>query len=140
MALAMGIVGLVMAVIAIFVPLVALYVVWVSLIFTAIAAFAGDKIFSIISWCVSVLNLLLLSPITLAILVGGTLADKTVRGPSIFLLVVTIALFVLVIFGWIFGRKKPAVPVAPFQMQPPAMPSPQQPPTLPPTVPPAGQA
>lgn len=133
MGLAMGIVGLVMAVIAIFTPLVALYVVWVGLIFTAIAAFAGDKLFSIISWCVSVLNLLLLSPITLAILVGGTLADKTVRGPSIFLLVITVALFVLVIVGWIVGRKKPAAPMIPIQMQPPAMPPPQQPPTLPPS-------
>jgi len=144
MGMGMGIAGLVLAIVAIFIPLVALYVVWVSLIFTAIAAFAGDKPFSIASWCVNLVNLVLLSPITLAILIGGPASDNTIRGPSIFLLVVTIALFVLVIVGWFVGRKKPAVPMVPFQMQPPATAAPQQPhqqrPALPPTTPPGGQA
>lgn len=143
MGMGMGIAGLVLAIVAIFIPLVALYVVWVSLIFTAIAAFAGDKPFSIASWCVNLVNLVLLSPITLAILVGGPASDGTIRGPSIFLAFVTVVLFVLVIVGWFVGRKRIAAP-APFQMQPPPAAPPQQapslPPTAPPTTPPGGQA
>ena len=140
MGMGMGIAALVLSIIAIFIPLVALYVIWVGLIFTAIAAFAGDKAFSIAAWCISLVNLLLLSPITLAILIGGPGSDNTIRGPSIFLVIVTVALFVLVIVGWIVGRKKPAVPMVPFQMQPPPAAPPQQPPTLPPTTPSGGQA
>ncbi|MGE0736463.1 MAG: hypothetical protein AB7G15_02265 [Alphaproteobacteria bacterium] len=143
MGMGMGIAGLVLAIVAIFIPLVALYVVWVSLIFTAIAAFAGDKPFSIASWCVNLVNLVLLSPITLAILVGGPASDGTIRGPSIFLAFVTVVLFVLVIVGWFVGRKRVAATV-PFQMQPPPAAPPQQapslPPTAPPTTPPGGQA
>ena len=86
MGMGVGIAGLVLAIIAIFVPLVALYVIWVSLIFTSIAAFAGDKPFSIAAWCVSLVNLLLLSPITLAVLIGGTTINGVPGGPSIFLI------------------------------------------------------
>ena len=70
MAKGFGIVGLVIAIIAIFVPLVAIYVMWLGLIVATVGALVGDRIFTVITWVVTVANIVFFSPITLALLIG----------------------------------------------------------------------
>ena len=88
MAKGFGIVGLVIAIIAIFVPLVAIYVMWLGLIVATVGALVGDRIFTVITWVVTVANIVFFSPITLALLIGEHAAAEESGGGSGILLTI----------------------------------------------------
>ena len=94
MAKGFGIVGLVIALIAIFVPLVAIFVMWLGLIVATVGALLGDRIFTVITWVVTVANIVFFSPITLALLIGEQAAAEESGGGSGILLTITIVLFI----------------------------------------------
>lgn len=96
-----GIAALVIAVIAIFIPVVSLYVVFVALILAIIAAFTGDKIFTVATLAICLVNIMFLSPLTVIVLIGSAVS-RHVSG----LLVLTIIMFVLPIVGLIMAKKK----------------------------------
>jgi len=97
-----GIAALIIAVLAIFIPVVSLYVVYLALILAMIAAFTGDKIFSVASLVICFMNVIFLSPVTVIALIGSA-ASHHVSG----LLILTIIMFLLPIIGLIVGKKKP---------------------------------
>jgi hypothetical protein len=99
----LGIVALVIAIIAIFVPLVALYVMWLGLIVATIGALAGDRIFAVITWVVTVANILFFSPLTLLVLIGEQAAAAEETGGNGVLLTVTIVLFIAPIVAMILN-------------------------------------
>jgi hypothetical protein len=96
-----GIAALVIAVVAIFIPVVSLYVVYVALILAIIAAFSGDKIFSVATLAICLVNVMFLSPLTVIALIGSA-ASRHASG----LLIFTIIMFVLPIVGMIMAKKK----------------------------------
>jgi hypothetical protein len=100
MAKGFGIVGLVIAIIAIFVPLVAIYVMWLGLIVATVGALAGDRIFTVITWVVTIANIAFFSPLTLALLIGEQAATEEAGGSGIFL-TITIVLFIAPIVAMI---------------------------------------
>ena len=65
-----GIAALVIAIVSIFTPIVTLYVIWVALLIAGIAGLMGDRSFTIATIAISAVNLVLLSPVTLAVLIG----------------------------------------------------------------------
>ena len=102
MAKGFGIVGLVIAIIAIFVPLVAIYVMWLGLIVATVGALVGDRIFTVITWVVTIANIVFFSPITLALLIGQQAAAEESGGSGI-LLTITIVLFIAPIVAMILN-------------------------------------
>ena len=65
-----GIAALVIAIVSIFTPIVTLYVIWVALLIAGIADLMGDRAFTIATIAISAVNLIFLSPVTLAVLIG----------------------------------------------------------------------
>lgn len=96
----LGITALIVAVIAIFVPVVSIYVVWIALVLAAVAGFLGDKICAVAAIATSLVNVMLLSPMTLAAFSGERLAGKS------FLLTGTVILFIASVAGLIVGASK----------------------------------
>lgn len=67
-----GIAALIIAVIAIFIPMpVWLCVSWVALLLVTVAALAGDRVFSISVIVLTIVNTVVFSPVTLALLLGA---------------------------------------------------------------------
>ena len=99
----LGIAALVFAIVSIFIPLVSLYVMWIALALTAGAAFARDKGFSIAAFAIVAVNLFFLSPVALA----AVLISSSIK-------IITIALFLAVILGWVTAantkRSPPQLP------------------------------
>ncbi len=92
MAKGFGIVGLVIAIIAIFVPVVALFVMWIALAVVTVGALFGERIFAVITWVVTIANILVFSPLTLVALVGEQAATQETGGNPV-LLIITLILF-----------------------------------------------
>ena len=86
----LGIAALVFAIISIFIPLVSLYIMWIALALAASAAFARDKGFSIAAFAIVAVNLFFLSPVALA----AVFISSSIK-------VITTALFLAVILGWV---------------------------------------
>jgi hypothetical protein len=90
-----GIAAMVLGIIAIFVPFVSIYMVWLAMILAISAAFAGEKPFSAATFAICMVNVLFLSPATMAELKGV---------PA--LAVFTIILFCTTIAGWVYFAQK----------------------------------
>lgn len=71
MAKGFGIAALVFAILAIFVPVVSIYVVAFAMLMAAVAGFFGDKVFTVASVAISVVNCYFLSPALKTMMEGG---------------------------------------------------------------------
>ncbi len=99
----LGIAALIFAIVSIFIPFASLYVMWIALALTASAAFARDRRLSIAAFAVVAVNLFFLSPVALA----AVLISSSIK-------VITAALFLAVILGWVTSaRKNSSTPQAP---------------------------
>jgi hypothetical protein len=96
----LGLGAMVLAILAILVPVVTIYVVWLALILATIAVLMGDRVYFIVTVLISIVNLVFLSPMTLALLKGENL-----NGESSFLYG-TIALLAAPIGAMIFSIVK----------------------------------
>jgi hypothetical protein len=95
MGMGFGIGALVFTILSIIVPVVSLYVLWLGLILAVLAAFSGDKVFSIASFIIGLVNLVFLSPLSLvAISISSNV--KTI----------TVGLFIAIIVGWLVSPSK----------------------------------
>jgi hypothetical protein len=83
-----GLASLMVSIIGIIVPVVTIYVVWLALALASTAAFFGNKKYTISSFFTCLINVLFLSPLTLALLYG-----ESTGGKGIFL-ITTIILFI----------------------------------------------
>ena len=88
---ALGITAMILAVLGFFVPLITIYWVWMTMVIASISLFTGDegKSFSIVSWILSIINLLFLSPLFWAAVSGENM------GGGSFLAVGTVIFFAL---------------------------------------------
>ena len=73
MARTLGLTAIVLALVGILVPLVTIYVVWVTVVIAGVAGYLGNRVLPLPSLAVCLLNLFLLSPLTLAALKGESL-------------------------------------------------------------------
>ncbi len=93
-----GIASLVFGILAIFVPVVSLYVVWLALGLAGVAAFAGDRTFSVATLLICLVNVIFLSPATILELEGVS-----------FLKTCTIVFFIAPVAGLIICSRKSSV-------------------------------
>lgn len=100
MAKGLGIAALVLSILAIFVPVITIFVVWLAMILAAVGGFFGERAFAIASVLVSLVNLILLSPMTWAAFAGEN------AGGGAFFQTVTVILFIAPIVAMIVGAKK----------------------------------
>jgi len=96
----LGIGAIVVAILAIFVPVVTVYVVWAALAIATLAALLGDKVSPVVTLLITVVNVIFLSPMTLALLKG-----ENMNGGS-FYLIFTIVLAVAPIVGMVVYAKR----------------------------------
>ena len=86
----LSIIALVCSIVGIFLPLWGVYLVALSLLLAGIVIIMGDKIMPIITWCISLINILFLSPLLHEILFKENLF---IGLASIFFLLPIISLF-----------------------------------------------
>ena len=60
-----GIAAVAIAIISCFVPFVTLFAVWLALLLAAIAAFLGDRVFSVATSLICFANIAFMSPVTM---------------------------------------------------------------------------
>lgn len=100
MAKGIGIAGFTLILVSVFLPVgVNLFALWLALILCTIAAFGGDKVYSIASIIVGAATLIFLSPLTLLALAVGAESQNPNAAP---MLGITIVLFCLPIAVMIF--------------------------------------
>lgn len=102
MAKGFGIAGLVLGILAIFVPVVSLFIIWLALVLVTLSAMFGDRIFSVATLTISIVNVLFLSPITIIALVGEQIGTERTGGSSV-LLVGSLIVFAGPIIGLILN-------------------------------------
>lgn len=94
-----GIAALVFAIMSIFIPGVALYVAWLALMLAAVGAFAGNLGATTAAVVICLVNIVFLSPLTLAVLLNAPVLKYG-----------TVILFILPVVGFVVARKrKPSV-------------------------------
>lgn len=91
----LGIAALVVAIVSLLTPVVTLYVIWIALLAASVASFMGDRAFSIATIVICGINLVLLSPLTLAVLIGTAGG----QAGSVSLAGITIVLFAAPVIG-----------------------------------------
>jgi hypothetical protein len=90
----LGMTSLMLAVMAVFTPILTIYLIWFSIFMAGFAGLTGSLVFSAIAIMINVVNLVFLSPISLA-LVGG----------NFFSMIITLFVFIISISVWGFGLK-----------------------------------
>jgi len=100
MAKGFGVAALVVGILSIYVPLVTIYVIWLALVLATVAGLLGDKVFPLATFATCLINILFLSPVTLA----GLAAEREAGGSAH--LVITIILFIAPVAALIIGAVK----------------------------------
>lgn len=95
-----GIGALVLGILSIFVPIVSLYVVWLALALATVAGLLSDKVFSLATIVITLVNVLFLSPATWMALKGEQMSGGSG------LMATTIVLFIAAIGALVYGAMK----------------------------------
>lgn len=90
----LGLSSLMLASMAVFTPVLTIYLIWVSALLAGLAGLTGSLIFSAIALVLNVVNLLFLSPVSLA-LMGGNL----------FSMIISLVVFIVSAGVWGFGLR-----------------------------------